>query len=507
MAEIGLGRNRIPRSAEDLRRIVKVRWKSLRSRRTRASVLAKVSALTRTTAVRLSALYLLLFAVCALALVFYVTAMSENLLRAQVKQAVDNEVQLLGQAYRNGGITTLVRVVERRSRQPGAALLTIAAPNGDILTGNVESLQPGVLDHQGWTQIPFRYQRYTDSDSDATHTAIARIIQLPNGMRLLVGRDLGEPERFRGLVRQALAVALAIMGLGALAIWFFVGRRALKRIGRMSAASRKIMAGDLAQRLPTGRSGDEFDRLSQSLNTMLGRIESLNEGLRQVSDNIAHDLKTPLTRMRNKAEAALASGGGDEDYRLALEETLVESDQLIRTFNALLMISRVEAGSSAAEMSPIDLSAIAADTCDLYEPLAEEEGMNLAMAIEPGVRVKGNRELVAQALVNLIDNAMKYAGDAENTTIRVSLADDEEAVVLSVEDGGRGIPSEKRDDVVRRFVRLDESRTMPGTGLGLSLVNAVMSLHGGRLALDDAMPDEAMKGLRVSMMFPKKVDA
>ena len=451
---------------------------------------------------RLSALYLLLFAVCATVLVFYVTAMSEGLLQAQTQEAVGSELQVLSQAYQSGGIISLVRAVERRSRQPGANLYTIAGPNGDILAGNVASLQPGVFDHEGWTQIPFRYRRFTDSGGDSVHTAMAQIIRLPNGMRLLVGRDLGEPERFRGLVRQALAVALGIMGAGALLIWFFIGRGALKRIDRMSEASQKIMGGDLAQRLPVAGSGDEFDRLSESLNAMLSRIEMLNEGLRQVSDNIAHDLKTPLTRLRNKAEAALAGSDTAEGYRAALEETMAESDQLIRTFNALLMISRVEAGSSAAEMQEIDLSAVAADAVELYEPLFEEASQDLASDIAPDVRVSGNRELVAQALANLIDNAVKYASDAKEAGIRIRLAREGEGAVLSVEDRGPGIPPDKHEDVVRRFVRLDESRTKPGTGLGLSLVKAVMALHGGRLDLQNACEDDSARGLKAAMVFP-----
>jgi len=463
--------------------------------------LEKFSVLFKTTAVRLSALYLLLFAVCATVLVFYVTAMSEGLLRAQTQEAVNGELQVLSQAYQGGGIIMLVRAVERRSRQPGANLYTIASPSGDILAGNVASLQPGVLDHEGWTQIPFRYQRFTDSGKDTIHTAMAQIIRLPNGMRLLVGRDLGEPDRFRGLVRQALAVALGIMGAGALLIWFVIGRGALRRIDRMSEASQKIMAGDLAQRLPVAGSGDEFDRLSESLNAMLGRIEKLNEGLRQVSDNIAHDLKTPLTRLRNKAESALAGGDTSDDYRAALEETIGESDQLIRTFNALLMISRVEAGSSAAEMHDIDLSAVAEDTIELYAPLLEDAGIAPVTSIEPGVRVSANRELVGQALANLIDNAMKYAGDADEPEVSIAVEKRDGFAILSVGDRGPGIPPEQFEEVVKRFVRLDASRSKPGTGLGLSLVKAVMALHGGHLELHNAGDDEK-GGLRASMFFP-----
>ncbi|WP_455872623.1 sensor histidine kinase [Rhizobium yanglingense] len=460
--------------------------------------------LFKSTAVRLSALYILLFAICAATLVFYVTAMSQRLLSGQIREAVQQEVDVVRRAYDLGGMNALLRAMERRTRQPGANLYVIAGPSGDILAGNVASVQPGVFEESGWTSVPFFYQRYADSGVDRRHMAIANIFVLDNGLRILVGRDLGEPERFRVLVRQALMIALAIMGLGAIIIWFGIGRNALKRIDRMSAASKKIMAGDLSQRLPVAGSGDEFDRLSVSLNTMLERIEKLNEGLRQVSDNIAHDLKTPLTRLRNKAADAIDTANEDQ-RRLALDGIISESDQLIRTFDALLMISRVEAGSVAAEMSPIELSTIVADSAELYEPVADEAGLVLTSSIEPGISIQGNRELIGQAIFNLIDNAIKYSGDAKGGEISLKLLRRPDGICLSVADHGPGIPADKREDVVKRFVRLDESRSKPGTGLGLSLVEAVMELHGGTLELSDTDPEnEDGRGLTVSVIFPVK---
>lgn len=467
--------------------------------------MSRFRVLFKSTAVRLSALYILLFALCAATLVFYVTAMSERLLTGQIREAVQQEVNQVKRAYDIGGLNLLLRTMERRARQPGANLYVIAGPSGDILAGNVASVQPGVLGAAGWTELPFIYERYTDASNDPErqHLAIANIFILDNGLRILIGRDLGEPERFRVLVRQALMLALAIMGLGALVIWFGIGRNALKRIDRMTDASRKIMAGDLSQRLPVGGSGDEFDRMSASLNAMLGRIEKLNEGLRQVSDNIAHDLKTPLTRLRNKAADAL-DNADSEGRRTALEGIIGESDQLIRTFNALLMISRVEAGSVAAEMTSVDLSSIVADTAELYEPVAEEAGLTLTADIEPNVEIQGNRELIGQALFNLIDNALKYAtGCNGEQTIVFKLVRTNEAVMLAVADHGPGVPAHQRADVVKRFFRLDESRSKPGTGLGLALVEAVMELHGGRLELSDTIPDSPdAKGLTVTMIFP-----
>ncbi|HEX2148370.1 MAG TPA: ATP-binding protein [Pseudorhizobium sp.] len=457
----------------------------------------------RSTAVRLSVLYILLFAICAAFLVFYVTAMSERILAQQTRENLAQEMADIQRVFDRGGLNGMLRLMERRARQPGANLYVIAGSNGEILAGNVSSLQPGVLDEQGWTRFPFSYRPFSEAGSEREHMAFANVVFMENGLRVMVGRDLGEPGRFRFIVRRALMVALTIMGIGALFIWFGIGRNALKRIDRMSAASQKIMAGDLSQRLPVGRSGDEFDRLSESLNAMLGRIERLNEGLRQVSDNIAHDLKTPLTRLRNKAADALDEADAGH-RRAALEGIIAESDQLIRTFNALLMISRVEAGSIAAEMSKVDLSAISADSCELYEPVAEEAGLRLETSLAPGLTVRGNRELIGQAMFNLLDNAIKYsAGSEGDPVIRVELAADAEGVRLSVCDHGPGVPPDKRDEVVKRFVRLDASRSKPGTGLGLSLVEAVMELHGGRLVLSatDTVNDQA-PGLTASMVFP-----
>jgi signal transduction histidine kinase len=469
----------------------------------RTRILERSRLMFRSTAVRLSALYILLFALCAAFLVFYVTALSEKTLVQQTRQTIQEEVEDIQRAYNRGGVNLLLRIMERRARQPGANLYVIAGPNGEMLAGNVASVQPGVLDRQGWTEMPFGYEPYAEVGGPRRHFAIANVLQFENGLRVMIGRDLGDPSRFRYIVRQALMVALAIMGLGALIIWFGIGRNALKRIDRMSAASQKIMAGDLSQRLPVGRSGDEFDRLSGSLNAMLGRIEKLNEGLRQVSDNIAHDLKTPLTRLRNKAADALGEDR-EEARKAALEGIIAESDQLIRTFNALLMISRVEAGSIAAEMSNVDLSAASADSAELYEPVAEEAGISLVTEIEPGIAVNGNRELIGQAIFNLLDNAIKYAGEgSEAPVIRVKLLSEAGMLKLSISDNGPGVPADKRGEVTKRFFRLDASRSKPGTGLGLSLVEAVMELHGGKLelsAMDEANAETP--GLTVTMVFP-----
>jgi signal transduction histidine kinase len=460
-------------------------------------------------------------------LVFYMTSLSARMLTAQTQETINDEVLGLARAYQRGGLPVLVRVVEQRSRQPGANLYLIADANGQILTGNVQSLQLGVLETEGWTTRPFSYRRFGEgvlerqrnpaSDQNETqsgesevqaegekgHNAIALVLRLPNQMIMLVGRDLGEPERFRAVIRRALMLALGMMGLGGLLIWFFVGRAALKRIDSVSEASRRIMGGDLSGRLPVTGAGDEFDRLSENLNSMLARIATLNEGLKQVSDNIAHDLKTPLTRLRNRAEATLSGKHKTTDYRQALEGTIAESDQLIKTFNAILMISRLEAGYSSESTSRVDLAASVHDVVELYEPVAEEADVTLETSVQGAFAVDGNRELIGQALSNIVDNAIKYSTDSTaKPFVRVALDRVGREIRLSVSDNGQGIPDDAdRARATERFVRLEKSRSQPGSGLGLSLAKAIMKFHNGRL---DLLPGDP--GLSVVMSFPERED-
>ncbi len=476
-------------------------------------------AIMRTTAARLSALYLLLFALCAMLLVFYMTSLSARMLTSQTQETINEEALGLARAYQRGGLPFLVRTVERRSRAPGANLYMIADPNGQILTGNVQSIEPGVIAREGWTELPFSYERYGETGGEQSqaagdsshpaaqakqskgHNAIALVVRLPNQMILLVGRDMGEPEQFRSVVRRALMLTLGMMWLGGLAIWFFVGHAALKRIDNVSEASRRIMGGDLTGRLPVTGAGDEFDRLSENLNAMLARIATLNEGLKQVSDNIAHDLKTPLTRLRNRAEAVLSGKHSAADYKAALEGTITESDQLIKTFNAILMISRLEAGYSSENVTQVDLAAAVRDVVELYEPVAEEAGVMIEAGLTGPYLVDGNRELVGQALSNIVDNAIKYSTDATaKPVVKVSLERVAGKIMLSVADNGQGIPDDAdRARATERFVRLEKSRSQPGSGLGLSLAKAIMKFHKGTLDLKPADP-----GLCVVMSFPAR---
>ena len=301
------------------------------------------------------------------------------------------------------------------------------------------------------------------------HHALVRVFELPGGFRLLVGRDLEERERLYRIVLAAGRWSVAIVLVLGLAGGLFVSRRVLRRVDAMTETTRTIMEGDLGERLPVAGTGDEIDRLAENLNQMLERIESLMRGLKEVSDNIAHDLKTPLTRLRNRAEQALRTAKTDDEYRAALEATIDESEALITTFNALLMIARAESGQARENMVDFDAAEIVHDIGELYEPLAEEKGITLKVEAEAPAPVKGSRELVSQALANLIDNAIKYAEPtgAEGTPaeIVVSAADTGERILLTVADRGPGIPEADRSRVVERFVRLEQSRSQPGSGL------------------------------------------
>ncbi len=281
-------------------------------------------------------------------------------------------------------------------------------------------------------------------------------------------------------------------------------RRVLKRVDAMSETTRKIMDGDLTGRLPIAGTGDELDRLAENLNAMLERIEALMHGLKEVSDNIAHDLKTPLTRLRNRCEEALRLAEDESQYRQALESTIEESDALIRTFNALLMIARAELGQARDGMTDLDAAEIARSICELYEPLADDKGIRLQVEAPQPALVHGNRELISQALANLVDNAIKYgtpAGGDPNgreAAIVIRALGEGERILLTVADGGGGIPAGDRTRAVERFVRLEQSRSQPGSGLGLSLASAVARLHGGELKLEDNHP-----GLKTIISLPR----
>ncbi len=333
--------------------------------------------LIRTTAFRLTLVYLFLFALFAASLLGYFAWNTRRMITEQITETVNSELSELTDQYSQCGASgPCRRRLRRRALRPGANLYLITTPQGQGVAGNIASLAPGIMDHPGWAET--FYTRLDETDT-RNHSALVRVSQLPGGFRLLIGRDLEERRRLLSIVARAAQWSLLIVIVLGLGGGVFVARRVLHRIDAMTGTTQRIMAGDLSERLPVGRSGDELDRLAENLNAMLERIEALMAGLKEVSDNIAHDLKTPLTRLRNRAEEALAKASNETEYRAALERTIEESDGLIRTFNALLMIARAESGQARDNMVDFDAAEVAQGIQELYEPLAEDKGLSLSV--------------------------------------------------------------------------------------------------------------------------------
>ena len=456
--------------------------------------------LFRTTAFKLSMAYLVIFVLFASAILGYVAFNMRRLLDEQVSLTIEEDVKGLVTQFNSGGLRRLVAQIERRASQPGSSLYLVTTPLGETLAGNISGIdREGLLD-AGRYQL---FYRVLEDGDVKPHRALVDTIVLPGGFRLLVGRDLSETDRFRGVIRSAIGWSILLVLVMAVAGGVFVARRVLGRIDAMTATTRSIMAGDFSGRLAVSGTNDELDRLAQNLNAMLDRIAELMAGLREVSDNIAHDLKTPLTRLRNSAEEALRTATDTEEYRLTLESVIGEADQLIRTFNALLMIARAESGNATEGMAAFDAADVARDVAELYEPLAEEAHVTMHVTLPEKLPLYGSRELIGQALANLLDNAIKYAAREESVSEKAEISIGAVAtgtgIELSVSDNGPGIPEADRARVVERFVRLEGSRSRPGSGLGLSLASAVARLHGGTLRLEDHAP-----GLRVVLALPVK---
>lgn len=453
--------------------------------------------LIRTTAFKLLAAYLIIFALFAGSVIAYLGWHTQRLVTRQAVEAIENDTRFMQAQFERGGINRLVNLVNRRAGAPDAGLLLVTSFNGDPLAGNMMNLPLNFLDKQGWREI--NYVR-TDDSAAPPSRALVHVVFLPGEYRLLIGRDVVEREELRQIIIGPAVWGLALLVVLGMAGGLFITRRVLKRIDQMTAISDGIMAGDLSGRLAVSGTGDEFDRLALSLNAMLDRIEALMAGLKEVSDNIAHDLKTPLTRLRNRAEDALRTAASEDEWRLATERTIEESDGLIRTFDALLMIARAEAGQASAKMLRFDLAETVAGVAELYEPVADESGLDLKTEIAGPLPMHGVRELFGQALANLLDNAIKYSapetpGERRELDLRATRIGDRLRLVVA--DRGPGIPEADRPRALERFVRLEASRTRPGFGLGLSLVAAVVRLHGGTLSLEGNDP-----GLRVVIDLP-----
>jgi signal transduction histidine kinase len=462
--------------------------------------------LWRTSTVRLTATFILIFVIFSILLLAFIGWQSSVQIQRQQTDDIDREIQVLQRIDANQGIRALAFAVDRISRSPGPGVYYLGDASGQYLLGNVSDVPADVLREPG--TYSFSYER-TNALADAPPPlnnpetpdgpaarpqkggyAVARSVELSNGMRLVVGRDVVERRGFSAIIVQSFLFGVLGIIVFSVIAGGVTARRVLKRIDTIRDTSTKIMSGNLSERVPITKRNDEFDGLATNLNAMLDRIEQLLQGLKEVTDNVAHDLKTPLTRLRNQAESALRDGASEDSRQRALETTIAESDRLIQTFNALLMIARAEAGAPSGALTDVNVSAVVADVAELYGPVAEDEGIVVETAIAEAVHLRGNRELIGQAMVNLLENAVKYAkpeGEGQGR-ITVGLRQHQGRVLIEVADNGPGIPEADRKRVLERFVRLEKSRSETGSGLGLSLVDAVTRLHGGEFRIEDNAP-------------------
>jgi len=410
----------------------------------------------------------------------------------QTEETIAAELTGLSEHYRQAGLAGLTDVIRERAQGQRLSLYLLTDPARRRIAGNLNAWPVPSLPGE-W--VDFDYRRPV-GDRMVEHRAHGRHLVLPGGFNLLVGYDVQDQVRLERRMRTSMVWIGALALLLALGAGLVMARHWLRSVDNVNKTAGEIMQGDMSRRVPVRGTDDELDRLARNLNAMLDRIEALMTGLRQVTDNIAHDLRSPLNRLRSRLEVTLMDDPEKAVYRQALGDTMREADDLLKTFNALLLIGEAEAGLEKSSLEQVDLSERLADVAELYEPAAEAQGLDLKIEIADGLFVRGNASLISQAFVNLLDNALKYAPGDGTVSIMAGL-DEKGGPWVVVADTGPGIPEADRQRVLDRFVRLEGSRSTPGSGLGLALVSAVAKLHGARLELEDNQP-----GLIVRLSFP-----
>lgn len=432
------------------------------------------------------------------------TFSSISLLSEQTYSSLQKERYSLANLYKQKGLQVLLREIDKRSRHPGAFLYVLLDPLGRIVQANAEQVETDNL--RGPTHS-YSYLHYGQEAEHYAHKAMAVSLTLQNGFRLLIGRDLNDLDKYIKITSHALFAALILMFIGAFLIWFFVSRRVLKTIDNITKASGRIMAGDLTERLPVSCSNDELARLVVNLNVMLEKIEKLNSGIKEISDNVAHDLKTPLTRLKNIAQASLIHAQSPDFsaamYQNSLSAIIGQVDQIITTFNAILLVSRLETSNSTEILSYLNVKDLLLDVIEFCAPVAQNAGIELSVGQTFDYSMFLNRELVAQALFNIFDNAIKYGtSNAEPSRVTIDMqlevmANSIENLLIIVQDNGEGVNEQELEKLSERFYRAEKSRTQPGIGIGLNLVKAVMHFHNGAMALSNTG-----NGFKVVLSFP-----
>jgi len=436
---------------------------------------------------RLSALYVVLFAMSVAALGVIAYLVTAAALERRLDARIEGEMTRLHAAFASGGLANLASAVRTHQQTLPAGPLeySLMGADGRPLAGKLP-----IVPALGWSDV-----ERVESDGDVSRRRI-QVTALAGGARLAIGADREQIEDVEQAILDGFASAFGavlVLGIvGGIALSFAF----LMRVETIRRTAEAIIAGDLTQRVPVRGTGDDLDRLSQTLNRMLDRISELMESLRHISADIAHDLKTPLARLRQRLEATQTHAQSVEEHDAAIEAAIVHIDEILTTFGALLRIAQIEAGTRRSGFRELDLSAIFTTVVDAFAPAAEDAGKRLDVKIKPGIRVSGDRELLTQMLANLVDNAIRHT--PAGTHIEVSLGSDSERIIGVVTDNGPGAPPEEWERIFQRFYRLEHSRSTPGSGLGLSLVKAVANLHGIAIDVRDAEP-----GLQIVLRFPE----
>lgn len=445
----------------------------------------QIDKLCKSSTFRLALVYMVLFSLSVLLLLGFIYWSTAGYMVRQTEATIEAEITGLAERYDLSGLPGLSKSIrERLARQKtGTSLYLLADPQLKPIIGNLQQWPEGQFTEQGW--LSFRADNNL-RDDDLQHKALARAFKLRGDFHLLVGRDVHDLEEIQNLIREALFWGLLMTVILALVGGTMMSRTMMHRIEVINATCHQIMDGDLKQRIPRTGGDDDFDKLVATLNRMLDQIEVLMQGVKQVTNNIAHDLRTPLTHLRRRLDMLRENGPTGDRHEELLDQAISEADGLLTTFKALLRISEVESGSRRIGFQNVDMTALLHDLIELYCPLIEEKEQILETGVPQTRLIPGDRDLLFQAFANILDNAIKYTQPSGR--IRLVLRERPRQLEIAISDTGPGIPAETREQVFERFFRLETSRSSPGNGLGLSLVSAIIKLHHGQIELTDNQP-------------------